>query len=155
MEYLGNLNEINSNKEMQNFVNEQVIKIANTPNRNGRSLERIKEDIIIGISSEYFLMKKYNLKKSNDWWFDLYDENFNYEVKSARITEDFKYFPIRQNLKYVYENKNLIDYVFLCCIYPNGNIYLFKTLEINEFLNNVRKSKFNNYNYLAKYLIKE
>jgi hypothetical protein len=155
MEYLGNLDEINSNDEMKKFVDEQVEKISKTSNVNGRSLERIKNDAKIGISAEYFLMKKYNLNKSDDWRFDLYDSKYNYEVKTARLTDNFKYFPIRQDLKYVYENKDIINYVFLCCVYPNNDVYLFKKLEVNEFLKNVRKSKFNNFNYLAKYLIKE
>jgi len=48
-------------------------------------------------------------------------------------------------------NKDIINKVFLCCIYPNNDVYLFKTLDIDEFLKNVKDSKFNTFDYLAKY----
>jgi hypothetical protein len=154
MIHIGNLDELQYNFEMQDFVNYQVDLISKTNNTNGRSKERIKEDTISGISSEYFLIRKFNLKKSSDWRYDLFDDNYKYEVKSAKINENFKYFPIRQDLKYVKMNKDIIDKVFLCCIYPNNDVYLFKILDIDEFLKNVKDSKFNKYKYLAKYLLK-
>jgi len=66
MIHIGNLDELQDNFEMQDFVNYQVDLISKTNNTNGRSKERIKEDIISGISSEYFLIRKFNLKKSSD-----------------------------------------------------------------------------------------
>jgi len=140
---IGNINC--KDKDFLNFVNFEVNKIIQTNNTSGRTSQQIYKDAFNGIAAEYFLIKNFGFKKSFDWRYDLIDcFNTKYEVKTARVN-GHKWFPIRQDMKYVKQNSNLIDFVLLCEIFPNGDINFKYKVRTDIFIENIKESNYGGY----------
>ena len=140
---IGNVNC--QDKEFLDFVNFEVNKIIQTNNTNGRTPQQIYNNAFNGIAAEYFLIKNFGFQKSQDWRYDLYDTfKTKYEVKTAQIN-NHKWFPIRQDMKYVKQNSDLIDFVLLCEILPNGDINFKYKVRTDIFIDNIKKSNYDGY----------